>query len=278
MAKRGGERVLVQRGIKDVWAGNLEEEMANMQDVAEDYQHIAMDALLPGFIAQPTGPFNNYAGYNYQTLRCNVDLTRAIQIGLTLSDGDGNKPEGTSTWRFNFLFDADRDMISPDLTDKLRNKCGLDLEAHHSQGIDVGTFGELLMSSGLVLNEDIKWISFCGDLSSKMADLGLGLPWVAFAGLYTFGHLLHLLTSQSLPDALEGFYESLDLFFPNRCDIAKHLHQLPQLSGRDPADPQRRPFFCNAIHVLDAFFRLPDSVRSKAFDRDGECEEEARRT
>merc|ERR1719506_2229865 len=161
--------------------------------------------------------------------------------------------------------------------ERLRHQ--FDLDQHSSRGINVARFGELLMSSGLVLNDEIRWISFCGSKSFKdkparpddtsvngCADF-LGMPFVAFCGLYNFGHLLHLLTSQSLPDGVEGFYEALDLFFPSRFDIAKHIHQLPQLSGRDPSDPQRRPLFCNASHLIEAFFRLPDAVRWKAFDK-----------
>lgn len=260
--------------VQEVWADNLEEEMAKMQDIAEEFSHVAVDALLPGIVAQPTGPFVDYVGYNYQTLRCNVDLTRAFQIGLTLSDEQGIQPKGICTWRFNFAYDTASDLVSPELVERLRHN--FDLDKHHSQGIDLAVFGEQLMSSGLVLNEDIRWISFCGSKSflerptdSSINGCGelLGLPWVAFSGLYTFAHLLHLLTSQSLPDGVEGFYEALDLFFPSRCDISKHIHQLPQLSGRDPSDPQRRPLFCNADHLIEAFFRLPDAVRGQAFDR-----------
>jgi hypothetical protein len=37
-------------------------------------------------------------------MRCNVDLLKIIQIGLTLSDEDGNCPQDVSTWQFNFQF------------------------------------------------------------------------------------------------------------------------------------------------------------------------------
>jgi CCR4-NOT transcription complex subunit 7/8 len=37
-------------------------------------------------------------------MRCNVDLLKIIQIGLTLSDEDGNYPQDASTWQFNFHF------------------------------------------------------------------------------------------------------------------------------------------------------------------------------
>lgn len=275
----------------EVWASNLEEEMCRVQDLAEEFRHVAMDALLPGIVAQPTGPFGDYVGYNYQTLRCNVDLTRAIQIGLTLSDSEGNQPEGVSAWRFNFFFDAGLDLVAAECVERLRQSCGLNLEKHHQHGIDVHRFGELLMSSGLVLNDDIRWISFCGaksfqerplrpqptleDASVSSPSVGcLELPWVSFCGMYNFGHLLQLLTSQELPDGVEGFHESLDLFFPSRCDLANHLHRLPQLSGIDAADPQRRPCFCSADRVLEAFFRLPDAVRGAAFDREEPTDDE----
>ncbi|CAK0906589.1 unnamed protein product, partial [Prorocentrum cordatum] len=116
----------------------------------------------PGIVARPTGPFSDYADYNYQTLKCNVDLTRVIQIGMTFSDAKGNRPKGISTWRFNFGFNTGRDLYAQDSIDGLRHTRGLDLQKHNTQGIDTAQFGELLMSSGLVLNEDVRWITYCG--------------------------------------------------------------------------------------------------------------------
>jgi hypothetical protein len=40
---------------------------------------------------------------HYQTLRCNVDLLKIIQLGLTFADRDGTFP-ATCTWQFNFTF------------------------------------------------------------------------------------------------------------------------------------------------------------------------------
>jgi CCR4-NOT transcription complex subunit 7/8 len=40
--------------------------------------------------------------------------------------------------------------------DKL-TKCGLDFKKHDQYGIDTKEFGELLISSGLVLNEEVSW-------------------------------------------------------------------------------------------------------------------------
>jgi len=251
--------------------------MTKLRDVAEHYPVIAMDTLLPGTVARPIGPFGSYADYNYQTLKCNVDLTRVIQIGLMLYDSAGHRPKGISTWRFNFAFDAGEDQFSLESIDRLRQSCGLDLGKHHSQGIKALQFGELLMSSGLVLNEDIRWIMFGGANSfserppeaRSVNGRPVEPPWVTFCGIYNFGYLLQLLTAESLPEKAHDFRESLDLFFPSRCNMARHLHQLQShhpLITRDPADPQQRPHFCSAQHVLDAFFRLPDAVRKGMFD------------
>lgn len=36
-------------------------------------------------------------------MRCNVDMLKIIQLGVTLSDENGHSPE-ISTWQFNFTF------------------------------------------------------------------------------------------------------------------------------------------------------------------------------
>merc|ERR1719229_2208088 len=121
------------------------------------------------------------------------------------------------------------------------------------------------MSSGLVLNEEVRWITYCGSNGFTERSPEGEPPWVTFCGLYDFGRMLQLLTSQPLPDEVSGFNESLDLFFPSRCDVAKHLHRLPQLNGDGPAS-RKQLLFRNAHDILEAFFRLPDSVRQTAFD------------
>lgn len=73
-------------------------------------------------------------------------------------------------------------------------------------GIDVQHFGELLTTSGLVLNDEIKWISF----HSK----------------YDFGYLLKTLTCTELPMDEGGFIELLQTFFPCIYDIKVSLFSL----------------------------------------------------
>lgn len=37
---------------------------------------------------------------------------------------------------------------------------GIQFKKHDEQGIDVETFAELLMTSGVILNDQVKWITF----------------------------------------------------------------------------------------------------------------------
>lgn len=50
-------------------------------------------------------------------------------------------------------------MYAQDSIDLLQNS-GLQFKKHEEDGIEPIDFAELLMSSGIVLVEDIKWLSF----------------------------------------------------------------------------------------------------------------------
>ena len=63
-------------------------------------------------ISDPPGMFRTPKEYNYQTVKCNVDLLKVIQIGLTFADECGNRPEGVCTWQFNFAFDLVQDLYA----------------------------------------------------------------------------------------------------------------------------------------------------------------------
>lgn len=270
-ARRGGQPAAKRQAIvTEVWHHNLEDEMCNLRDCAEVYPHVAIEVLVPKVVASPTGPFGEYLEYNYQMMRCNVDLNRALQISLTLADAKGNRPKGVSgTWRFNFDYNPNKDFFLQETLDQL-----CDLSKHQSQGIGSANFGELMMGSGLVLSDDVKWIAFTGDSGlSEPSKPRTGLyshasepPERRFCGLYGYSYLLQLLMCQELPETVEGFREVMDLFFPSRCDLADHIHQLPHMSSTDPTDPLKRPLFCSGHHCLEGFFRLPEAVRRTAFD------------
>lgn len=109
-------------GIKDVWAHNLEEEFSAIRKLLPKYSYVAMDTEFPGVVARPIGDFKTTADYLYQLLRCNVDLLRIIQLGLSFFDEDGKTPTGPyTTWQFNFKFNLSEDMYAQDSIELLTN-------------------------------------------------------------------------------------------------------------------------------------------------------------
>lgn len=90
--------------IREVWAENLAEEMAAIRLAIDAFPFVAMDTEFPGVVARPIGSFRGSSDYHYQTLRCNVDLLRIIQLGITLADERGELKPGVCTWQFNFRF------------------------------------------------------------------------------------------------------------------------------------------------------------------------------
>ncbi len=112
-------------------------------------------------------------------MRCNVDLLKIIQVGITFADEDGNFPPETSTWQFNFrfsvkcailflcfafdtevdVFNYSDDMYAPDSIELLQ-KSGLDFQRHEEIGISPQDFAELMITSGMVLAPDTRWVSF----------------------------------------------------------------------------------------------------------------------
>ncbi|KAG7273450.1 hypothetical protein CRUP_032698 [Coryphaenoides rupestris] len=133
--------------------------MHKIRQVIQSYNFIAMDTEFPGVVVRPIGEFRSTVDYQYQLLRCNVDLLKIIQLGLSFMNQDGDYPPGTTTWQFNFKFNLTEDMYSQDSIDLLQNS-GLQFKKHEEEGIDTLYFAELMMTSGLVLCDNVKWLSF----------------------------------------------------------------------------------------------------------------------
>merc|ERR1719356_2118809 len=107
--------------IREVWSHNLEE-VKNICQVVQDYPYVALDTEFPGVVARPIGEFKSTADYQYQLLKCNVDLLKIIQLGLTFLDDKGNLPDtGVSTWQFNFKFNLTEDMYAEESVGLLQN-------------------------------------------------------------------------------------------------------------------------------------------------------------
>lgn len=65
---------------------------------------LIQDTEFPGVVAKPLGEFRSASDYQYQLLKCNVNLLKLIQLGLTFYNERAEKAPGISTFQFNFKF------------------------------------------------------------------------------------------------------------------------------------------------------------------------------
>ena len=214
--------------IREVWRHNLEQEMAVLRLLVLEYPYVSMDAEFPGIVARPIGNFaGSKAEYHYQTLRCNVDILKPIQVGITLWTPEGELPPAQPsqdllnrlggkmpyannlmylpcTWVFNFQFSLEEDMYAESSINLLKDH-GVDFQRHLDMGISLEQFGALLTTSGLAFCPDVNWLSFHSG--------------------YDFGYLVKLLTDDSLPSDQTDFFDKVSTFFPKLWDIKFLLRQ-----------------------------------------------------
>lgn len=188
--------------IRDVWEDNFEQEIKTIMNLVEKYKVVGMDTEFPGIVYRlnenDLGSILNYHEIEYKTIKMNVDKLKIIQVGITLADEDGHMPPGCGTWQFNFKFDLSNDLYLKDSIDML-SEAGIKFDKHATRGIDPQIFSEYLITSGLVLNEEIKWISFHGG--------------------FDFAYILRMLCGQDLPEDDIGFANILNIYFPTFYDI-----------------------------------------------------------
>lgn len=185
------------------------------------------------------GGFNGKSDYHYQCLRCNVDLLNILQLGISLFNEDGESPPATSdreeltlsggrkygpqqvpcTWQFNFKFSLKDDMYSEQAIES-HKLAGVAFESLEEKGIDPFEFGALLMSSGLVCDEDVRWISF-------------------HAG-YDFGYLTKVLLRLPLPDDEVEFDKYMKKFFPSFYDFKHLMRSKIRLNAMGQLTPQNQ--------------------------------------
>jgi CCR4-NOT transcription complex subunit 7/8 len=120
-------------------------------------------------------------------------------------------PLPVSTWQFNFDFNEDVEQKEASSFDLLLNS-GIDFALLKNHGINPSYFGEKIISSGLVMNEN--------------------LTWVCFAGSFDMAYLIKIMMNDKMPPQKPTFQKYLELFFPKLLDIKSFVrHQIGQDGG-----------------------------------------------
>ncbi|KDO70575.1 hypothetical protein CISIN_1g023614mg [Citrus sinensis] len=195
--------------IREVFEFNLISEFERIRALIDRYPIISMDTEFPGVVVRPDSNIRHRdPAANYNGLKANVDLLNLIQIGLTLSDEEGNLPDlGSGStyyiWEFNF---KDFDI------------------ARHAHALDSV---ELLKRQGLVLNKDVTWVTF-----HSAYDFGFctclygGLDRVCKAlGVERVVGKSHQAGSDSLL-TLHAFLKIKDKHFGNEYELQKYANVL----------------------------------------------------
>lgn len=186
-----------EKTIVNVWKKDLQAEFDRIISLYKKYNYISIDTEFPGVVSKPIGNFTQTIAQIYQQIRCNCNILKIIQLGITLSDKNCHLPT-PSTWQFNFKFDIDKDMYAEDSLSLLLN-ANLDFKEHKENGIDLDDFGELFFSSGLLLNPNINWITF--------------------HGAFDFGYLLKTISSEMLPENNDQFLYLISTYFKRFYDL-----------------------------------------------------------
>jgi len=131
-------------------------------------------------------------------------------VAFALANEQGASPvndagEVVAAWQFNFSFSLSTDMYATSSIELLE-RAGCKFEHHLHHGIEPLAFGELLVSSGLILDEDVTWIVF-------------------HAG-FTLANILKLATNKDMPATAALFYEQTRLFMPTLYDTRHVIARL----------------------------------------------------
>lgn len=195
--------------VRDVWAGNFNDELSNLAAVLPHYPWVCVDTEFPGAVHDSDTPrYLRGPRESYALVKKNVDDLKLLQVGIALSGPAGRFPVA---WQFNLRgFDPARHPSAPASLAMLRAQ-GMDFAMMNDYGIAPDDFAVGFHRSGLA----------CAQLT-----------WTAFSGSYDFAYLAKTLTGgQPLPATLDGFLALVrQLFGRNVLDV-KHLARCCAMRG-----------------------------------------------
>ena len=88
---------------------------------------------------------------------------------------------------------------------------GIDFRSFYNFGIDADYFAEIFTTSGLILNENVKWITF--------------------HGAYDFAYLVKVLNNEILPEEENDFNDLISLYFPTFYDVRQLIKNNTWMKG-----------------------------------------------
>ena len=187
--------------IKEVYNENLDEAFKEIASIKKKYNYIGMDTEFPGCVYKLKTLTKDFY---YKSMKDSVNSTKLIQLGISFTNEKGQFPDKYKyhTWQFNFEFDEEKDKFSQDSINLLKNN-GINFSKLKKNGINQNDFANKLLISGLVLNPNIKWVSYHGS--------------------YDFAYLLKILLKENLPESEDEFIKTLKMYFPSFYDVRMML-------------------------------------------------------
>ncbi|KAL6454288.1 CNOT8 CCR4-NOT transcription complex subunit 8 [Candida maltosa Xu316] len=162
--------------------------------------YISVHQEVPGVLARPVGSFKSSSDYHFQTIRSNSDLLNLIQLSLCVIKITKNDVISSPIiWQFNFLYDLSKEMYNEESLVNLAQTSQINFQLHSTEGIPHFEFSELMIESGLIMDDTINWVSF-------------------HAG-YDLGFFVSLLSNDDLPVDEPDFYWWCGRYFPNFFDL-----------------------------------------------------------
>lgn len=179
--------------IFSVWKQNFRQESDKFDASLRRFNILSIDTEFPGFLCST--PRDAPAAVVYNNLKFNVDNTKIIQLGITLSDDNGNIGD---TWEFNFSeFDIKKDPCVEESITLLQNN-GIDFAKIRRDGIPQCVFVPKFL-----------------EILSKHKNL----KWVTFHGLYDLAHITRLFTNHPLPQSAKVFAVGATRYFQSVFDV-----------------------------------------------------------
>ncbi|KAI9071644.1 hypothetical protein K1719_046398 [Acacia pycnantha] len=243
--------------VREVWVSNFHSELSLIYSIIPYFSFASFDTEFPGTIITPYVDKHSYSmmspAANYSFMKANVDILHIIQLGLTLSDSNGNLPHlGTQNghiWQFNFSdFHIERDYHNAKSI-QLLEKQGMNFLKNKKEGIPSWLFRDFILRSGLLFNSHLKWVTFHSS--------------------YDFGFLIKLITGRQLPSNIDEFRELVARFFGSKIYDMKHiikfcnglnggLERVAKLLNVDRVVGNRHQAGSDSLLILQTFMKLKD--------------------